>query len=51
MRYAALRLLPFLSLYKFDKFYMSELPLNFLPNETLDKLTTFALLSTFTTQL
>lgn len=37
---AALRLLPFLSLYKFDKFYMSELSLNFFPNETLDKLTT-----------
>ena len=34
---AALRLLPFLSLYKFDKFYMSELSLNFFPNETLDK--------------
>lgn len=48
---AVLRLLPFLSLYKFDKFYTSELSLNFFPNETLDKLTTFALLSTFTTQL
>lgn len=37
----ALRLLTFHSLYKFDKFFMSKLSLNFFPNETLDKLTTF----------